>query len=165
MIKVTYENTMPYEYNLFRRGAHYCLPSGSYRNHGEMCEHIAKFWRGIFTDVNPSTTYDTGSDIETERASVKSSNSSLANFILEGEYTTNDFIKTYFANVHSTKFIWVEWDENTEMVTEYQMNKREFGAFVQKFGRPAYSSDTHALKVRFLPSSKKMVRWLEERVA
>lgn len=164
MTKVTYKNTMPYQYDAFHSGSHYLLPCGKYRNHGEMCEHIAKYQRGLFTDVNPSTTYDTGSDIEQELASVKSGESSLANFRLEGNYSVNDFIKTFFANVHSQKFIWVEWDEVTEMVTEYQMNKREFGALVQRFGYPAIASGTHTIKVRFRRSSKKMIAWFEERV-
>lgn len=164
MKKITYVNELPYRFTN-HAGSHYQLENGKYRNHGEMCEHIAKFYRGLFTDTNPSTTYDKGSDIEEERASVKSSESSLANFCLQGDYTANDFIKTFFANVHSTTFIWVEWDEETEMVTEYQMNKREFGAFVQKFGRPAHASGTHAVKVRLLHSSYKMIAWFEERVA
>lgn len=165
MIKVTYENMMPYKFDANHPGSHYRLPSGKYRNHGEMCEHIAKYQRGLFTEINPATTYDTGSDIEEERASVKSGESSLANFRLEGKYTPNDFIKTFFANVHSTKFIWVEWNEETEMVTEYQMNKKEFGAFVQRFGYPAVASGTHAVKIRFHRSSRKMIAWFEERVA
>lgn len=165
MKKITYVNQMPYHFDASHPGSHYQLESGKYRNHGEMCEHIAKFYRGLFTETNPSTSYNTGSDIEEERASVKSSESSLANFRLEGSYTVNDFIKTFFANVHSTKFIWIEWNEETEIVTEYQMDKREFGAFVQKFGYRAVASDTHTIKVRFHRSSRKMLTWFEERVA
>lgn len=164
MKKITYINELPYRFTN-HAGSHYQLENGKYRNHGEMCEHIAKFYRGLFTDHNPATSYDKGSDIEEERASVKSGESSLANFVLSGSYTANDFIKTFFANVHSTTFIWVEWNEETEEVTEYQMNKREFGAFVQKFSYRAVASGTHAVKVRFHRSSRKMIAWFEERVA
>ena len=78
MKKVTYINEMPYIYDANHTRSHY-LPNGSekYKNRGETIESIVKYHRGLYTESNPNTSWNTGSDIETESASVKSSEGGL----------------------------------------------------------------------------------------
>ena len=102
-----------------------------------------------------------GSDIEGEYASVKSSEGGLGRGIGGYDNSASDKIKTYFKHTHSKVFIWVELNEETKEVTEYQMNKREFGAFIQQFTRVHRASNKKEITVRFRPTSKKMIAWLE----
>lgn len=164
MTKNTYITNLPYKYTNHPRSHYRIAGSKEYKNHGELMECIAKAHRGLFiSDKNPTTRFDTGSDIEEENASVKSSEASLA--CLYGE-TFTDVVKPYFAKVHSTVFIYVDLNEETDEVVEYVMNKSEFGAFLQKFGYLHYESDNHdKKKIRIRATSKKMIAWFEERVA
>lgn len=164
MIKVTYKNTMPYEVDYTRRSSKY-RPFGqeSYKNKGETIESIVKFHRGIYSEVNPNTSYDKGSDIEEEMASVKSSEGSLGRSIGGRNNTGAQKIVCYFKTVHSKVFIWVEWNEETETVTEYQMNKREFGEFVRLFTRICNNSEHTEKAVRFRKTNRKMIEWLESK--
>lgn len=164
MKKVTYTNTMPYEFNADRRSSKYRLNGAdTYKNRGETLESIAKWHRGLFTENNPCTSYCNGSDIEEENASVKSSEGSLGHSIGGHDNSASDKIRTYFQTVHSSLFIWIEWDEDTQLVTEYQMNKREFGAFVQQWTRICNNSEHTELAIRFRHTSKGMIRWLDDR--
>ena len=159
MNKYTYINTMPYEYDPNHSGAHYRINgSNKYKNFGEYTESIAKWHRGLYTEVNPNTSYDTGSDIEELNASVKSSGASLAR--IYGTY--EDITKTYFANVHSSLWIYVTVVD--EEVTEYHMNKNEFKAFLDEWHEMAKESGSHLQKVRIKKTSNKMIKWLDERV-
>ena len=116
MTKVTYITDLPYEYTDHPRSHYLIAGSTEYKNHGELLECIAKAHRGLFTsDKNPSTSFDTGSDIEEENASVKSSEASLA--CLYGE-TFTDIVKPYFARVHSSTFIFIDLDEETDEVVK-----------------------------------------------
>lgn len=159
---VTYINTMPYIYDENHARSHY-LPNGSnaYKNRGEIIESIAKYHRGIYTDVNPATSWKDGSDIEEEFASIKSAEGGLGRGIGGYENNASNKIKTYFKETHSKVFIWIEWNEVTQEVTEYQMNKSEFGAFVQKFTRIHSMSNHREVCVRFKKSSQKMINFLE----
>jgi hypothetical protein len=159
MIKLEYINTMPYEYHPDRRGAKYKI-GGKFKNSGELCESIAKHHRGLDYLVNPSTSYDEGSDIESEGASVKSSGATLA--CLYGE-TLDEIIETYFAKTASTKWIYVVRVD--EIITEYHMNAKEFGEFIKAFCRLDRESGKIEKKVRFRDTSAKTIAWLEERVA
>lgn len=157
------ELTWVYDSNHAR--SHYLINgSTAYKNRGELCESICKHHRGIYTEVNPATSWADGSDIESEFASVKSSEGGLGRGIGGYDNTANDKIKTFFKETPSKVFIWVELNEATKEVTEYQMNKKEFGAFIQRFTRVHRASNKKELTVRFRPTSKKMILWLESMV-
>lgn len=154
---LNYINTLPYIYDANHRGSHYLINGASaYKNHGELMERIAKHHRGIFTEVNPNTSWDTGSDIESECASIKSSQASLG----RGSGTLENF----FNKVASTKFIWVELNEETQVVTEYHMNKQEFYEFAREFTGIHPMSNHKEYCICFLKTSKRMLKWFEERV-
>lgn len=159
MTALTYVNTMPYTYDPDHRGAHYIIGE-KFKNHGEFCESVAKFHRGLEYLVNPTTPYDVGSDIEEISASVKSSSATLADVFGN---SFESIVNTYFANVHSKLFIYMV--DIGEQITEYHMNAKEFREFVENWAVLAVDSGTHLTKVRFKKTSGKMIKWLEERVA
>lgn len=165
MKKVTYINTLNYTYDPKHPISHYRIEgSDTYKNGGELRECIAKKHRGLYTsDKNPTTSFRNGSDIESQKASIKSSGSSLGRN-LQGN-TAHELIAYFFANVASILFIYVILNEETQEVTEYHMNKSEFGAFVNQFAFLHYESGNHKLKINFKNTSKKMIAWLEERCA
>ena len=159
MKAISYRNTLSYIYDENHPVAHYQI-CGKYRNRGEICESIAKHQRGLFTLNNPATSYDQGSDIEEYRASIKSPSAQLAHNLYG---TPTQQIKTYFKNVHSINFVYVDWDEETQNVTEYWMNKSEFGAFVRLFTTPRMDTRAHRLGIRFKQTTTKMRQWLNTR--
>jgi len=156
MKKITYISTLEFTYTP-HSGAHY-LVNGHNQNHGQISESIVKHRLGLYTETNPSTSYDNGSDIEEYNASVKSENASLAKD-LHG--TTNEQIKTFFKNVHSSVFVFVDFDDKTAETSEWWMDKREFGKFVRLFTRLDYDSKTHEPKIRFKSASRNMISWLD----
>ena len=157
MKKFTYTNNMPYTYDPTHARAHYNI-NGKYANRGEFCESVAKFHRGLEYVSNPATSYDEGSDIESLNASVKSSGASLA--CVYGDF--DSILRTYFANVHSTLWIYITIiDEN---VIEYHMNKEEFKNFVIEFGTLAKESGSDLTKIRFKKESQKMLKWFEDQI-
>lgn len=157
---ITYTNTMPFVHTNHARSPYLINGSKAYKNRGELCESIVKWHRGIYTEVNPNTSWCNGSDIESEHASVKSSEGGLGRGIGGYNNTASDKIKEYFKHTASKVFIWVEFDEQTQVVTEYQMNKSEFGKFVHTFTRCHMNSEHTEITVRFRQSSKKMIDWL-----
>lgn len=160
MTKEVYKNELKYSYDSSHNGSHYLIEGcDSYCNHGELCESIAKAHRGLFTPNNPNTAFDKGSDIEQEHTSVKSTEAQFARD-LHG-VTYGQQVKDFFLRVASKKFLWVEFDEETQMVTEYLMSKREFGAFVYRFCRVVRSKSNGTEQPRFRATSKKMIDWLE----
>lgn len=158
MKKFAYINNMPYEYDPMHKGAHYKIGE-KYKNTGEWLESVAKFHRGLDYLVNPTTSYDTGSDIESLNASVKSAGASLAR-IYGNSY--EQIADTYFANVHST--LWIYMVAIDDEIIEYHMNAKEFREFLDNFHEMAIESGSHLTKVR-LRKNQKMIKWLEERVA
>ena len=159
-----YISELNWVYDPHHSGSHYLIEgSTAYKNRGELCESITKHHRGIYTEVNPHTSWEEGSDIESEFASVKSSEGGLGRGIGGYDNNASDKIKTYFRDTPSKVFIWVELNEQTKEVTEYQMTKSEFGAFIQQFTRVHRSSSKKEITVRFLKSSMKMKKWLEAR--
>lgn len=154
---ITYTNAMPYTYDPNHRGAHYMI-GDAYKNNGEWFESVAKFHRGLDYMVNPNTSYDTGSDIEELSASVKSSGASLAS-VYGNSFT--QILDTYFANVHSTLFIYMVAVDDE--ITEYHMNAKEFREFTTEWAGLARESGSHLLKIRFKKTSNKMLKWLDER--
>lgn len=156
MKKITYVSTLDFTYTS-HSGAHYLVNSEVYQNHGQVAESIVKQRLGLYTRSNPSTAYDEGSDIEEYRASVKSENATLVNK-LRG--SVNEQIKTYFKNVHSSVFVFVDFDDETAETTEYWMNKKEFGRFVSLFTHISNDSRNAEPRIRFNSASRKMISWL-----
>ena len=157
-----YTTELNWVYDPNHSNSHYIIENcAAYRNRGELCESICKHHRGIYTEINPHTSWCDGSDIESEFASVKSSEGGLGRGIGGYDNSASDKIKTYFKNTHSKTFIWVELNEKTKEVVEYQMNRSEFGKFVQKFTRVHRASNKKEVTVRFRATSKKMIAFLE----
>ena len=166
MTKNIYANTLPYEMTN-KSGAKYRLPDKEKgANHGELCESVAKWHLGLYTPNNPNTSYDKGSDIEELKASVKSSHASLGRTFGDAK-NTSEAIRYYFKHVHSTLFIWVEFDEVNQIVTEYHMNKKEFGKFIRQFMycHMSETSKDHKMEIRFPSTSKKLIAWFESQCA
>lgn len=155
MFKYTYTNNMPYAYDPSRKGSKYLI-GGKYKNHGEFLESVAKFHRGLDYLVNPTTSWDTGSDIESLHASVKSGKSSLARVYGNSFEVIKE---TYFANVAST--LWIFMVDIGDEITEYHMNAEEFSKFLDVFGRTGIESGSHLMKIRIQGVSSKMISWLE----
>lgn len=161
-----YITTLEWIYDETHKGSHYLINgSKAYKNRGELCESIAKHYRGIYTEVNPHTSWDNGSDIEGEFASVKSSAASLGRGIGGYSATAQEKIACFLNGTHSKLFIWVELNEETKEVVEYRMNKTEFALFIDNFTRIHNSSDHKEVCVRFKTSSKKMIDFLENMAA
>lgn len=159
MKKVTYINTLNYELTNHSGSRYYIPQIDKNRNHGELCESIAKNYRGLFTAINPCTAYWNGSDIEEEKASVKSSHANLSRNY-GGAKTSTEAIKYYFAHVASQNFIYLEFNEETQLVTEYQMSKSEFGRFIAFFTYITNHSNGD-IEIRLKRTSKKMIAWFE----
>lgn len=161
MKKYEYTNTMDYIFDATRSGSKYSMDNGNtWKNHGEWCESVAKFHRGLDYLVNPATSYDEGSDIEELNASVKSSNASLASVYGNSK---EQIINKYFENVHST--LWIFVTNVGEEIIEYHMNAEEFRTFLENWATTAVESKTHFTKVRLKKVSGIMIKWLEEQVA
>lgn len=159
MEKNVYQITMPYAFDDTRRGSKYLI-GGAYKNHGEFVESAMKHHRGLEYLVNPSTTFDKGSDIESEKMSVKSDQSSLAR--LYGQ-TKDEVLTKFFALTVSEKFAWGY--EKDGIMTEYIMTKAEFFEFCQEFGKLGVESSAKGrakgYKVRFNKTSMNMIMWFE----
>ena len=155
---IRYTTELTWTYDPAHARSHYLIEgSTAYKNRGELCESICKHHRGIYTEINPNTDWQTGSDIESEFASVKSSESGLGRNIGGYDNTAEEKIAYYLAHTHSKVFIWVELNEQTREVSEYQMNKNEFAQFIHLFSRVHNMSNHKEVCVRFKKSSKKMV--------
>lgn len=160
MFRFEYKNEMPYIFDNERKGAKYSMDNGAtWKNGGEFIESAIKFHLGLDYLVNPATTYDEGSDIESLNASVKSSKASLA--CIYGD-SFNAIVNEYFENVHST--LWIYGIAVDESIIEYHMNKAEFKEFVEAFGKLEGDSKAKKNKVRFKATSATMVQWFESRV-
>lgn len=159
MKKQTYQNPIVYRYEPTKQGAKYSIDGIRYCNLGNLLESIAKAHRGLEYLVNPTTKWNEGSDIESERASVKSGKASLACIYGEDMATILD---TFFNGVASERFIYMVMID--DQVSEYEMDKAEFRAFVAKFGRLVRESGSTKTKIQLLQTSHKTIAYLEERV-
>ena len=155
MKRICYTNRMEYIVTE-HKGAKY-LVGESHKNRGELKELITQFNNG-FTCHKGNTSFDKGHDIDELKASVKSSGASLA--CIYGN-SKEDIINEYFKRVASTMWIWVEFNETTQLVTEYRMNKKEFAEFLNLFSILTKESGSDKQKVRFKATTKKMIEWLE----
>ena len=139
--------------------------TNEHTNKGINKEHALCAFFGIERTTHDSTPYNEGSDIELTHMniSVKSSRASL----MSGNYckTCHTFAgiwQKYIVNTHSDTFAYV-----TNDYVVYFMDKKEFSKFMHTFARLTRESQKNGghLKIQIYEESKKMVRWLEERVA
>lgn len=155
MTKIEYKNRMAYTVT-DRKGAKY-LVGENHKNNGELLE-LMEIYNYGFEIPKRNLAFDMGSDIQELNASIKSSGASLA--CVYGE-TKEAIMKEYFQRVASTMWIWLEFNQDTQMITEYRMDKAEFEKFLSTFSVLVYESKTHKTKLRFRKTSKKMIEWLE----
>lgn len=166
MIKNTYTNTMSYENTGIARMQFHIEGAKANCNRGMLCESMVKFHRGLEYLSNPSVSGMEGFDIPEEMIEVKSSEAGLGRNIGEANFTASQQIKFYFQHAPKGKrWMWVEFDEETQTVTEYIMNKSEFGAFlhVALRGKQHLQSNKKSINVRFKKTNKEILTWLENR--
>ena len=160
MLVNTYKNTLEYVYDKDHKQSHYIIDGcDAYRNRGELVESICKHHRGLFTTINPTTNWASGSDIEEESISIKSDKGGLGRGIV-GD-TKEEMISAYLELVHSENFIWADFNEKTNIMIEYQMNRVEFEEFLLAFTFLSKYSDGRK-KIELPRTTKKMRKWFEE---
>ena len=168
MIKNIYTNTMKYTYTGIARMQYRIEGAKANCNHGMLCESIVKFHRGLEHLSNPSTSGMKGYDISEEMIEVKSSAAGLGRDIGEKDFTASQQISFYFKHSPKNKrWMWVEFNEKTQIVTEYIMDKREFGAFLHVALRKKQhkQSNKKSINVRFKETNKEIITWLENRAS
>ena len=157
MKKKVYTLKHEYIYNPAHTGAPYSINDGeSFMNSGDFAEVMLKDCLNLPTTKDACGRYDMTDDIPTLKASVKSSRATLVNKILGNDFESVK--NTYFANVHSKKWIWVSI--KNEKLTAYYMNAKEFESFLDTWAR----FDENRKVIRFKAESLKMLNWLEERI-
>ena len=119
---------------------------------------------GIHRTEHDRQRYDEASDIEINgmNISVKSPGASLmSGSLCKGCKTFEGIWRRYRRNVHSDTFVFISHEFNA-----YFMDIDEFSKFVHKFATLDRESKKNGggLKIK-LKDTKKMVMWLEERVA
>lgn len=168
MQRIQYYNKMKYIKDMKHPRSHYKIEGANgFCNMGNLCESIAKYHRGLPYLVNPNTAGLEGFDIPELKAEVKSGACGLGRDIGDLDFTQSQQIKYYFQHSPSDKiWIWVYFEEKTQLVTEYHMSKSEFGRFIHIALRSKQhlQSNKKSLNVRFKTTSKKMLRWLDEQV-
>lgn len=169
MIKIEYLNEMPYTYHPENPRNHYFIEGAQgFCNKGNFCESAAKFHRGLPYLVNPNTAALEGYDIPEEKAEVKSGAAGLGRDLGDPSFSASQQIKFYFQHCPiGKKWIWMVYNDKTRMITEYHMNKREFGAFlhIALRSKQHLQSNGKSINVRFKDTSKKMIAWLDARCA
>lgn len=155
MVKREFAINVSYFFDANRKGAKYSFDGKHYMNAGEWKECLAKAARGYANRKDANTPYNVGSDIPELNASVKSGKASLTSMKLAN--TFEESVEVYFANVHSTLFIWVEVIDET--VVCYEMDANTFKQFIYK-----WSSLNERGVIRFKASSAKMIAYLESLV-
>lgn len=160
MIVNSYKNTLEYVYDKNHKQSHYIIDGcDAYRNRGELVESICKHHRGLFTAINPTINWISGSDIEEESISVKSDRAGLGRGIVGN--TKEEMIFSYMELVHSESFIWADFNEKTDIMVEYQMNRVEFEKFLLAFTTLSVYSDGRK-KVAMPRTTKRMRKWFEK---
>ena len=141
-------------YNAKGKGTKYGY-AGEWYNGGDFAELIRKAQLGLTPTIDRELKFNEGSDIAEYSESVKSSRASLTDVVLGSDFET--IIKRFFKEVASKRFAWVTWD--SDVVTTYIMSPTEFEEFARNFANYEPSGQ----RIRFRPTTRKMVRWLEER--
>lgn len=164
MKKVEYINEMPYELSGKKGAPYHIIGAKGNCNRGNLKESIIKYHLGLDYLNNPATSGMAGYDIPELQAEVKSSAAGLGRDIGERWFSQSQQISFYFKHAPKGKtWIWVEFDEKTQKVTEYHMNKREFGGFIRISlrGKQHKQSNGKSINVRFKYTTKEMLEWLE----
>lgn len=157
MKKITATINIEYTFSpIEHRGAPYSVDGIHWMNGGELSEIVDKSIRGLEARKDANTSYDKGSDIEETATSVKSGNATLVNKVLGENF--EEIQKVYFETCHSTNWDWVVILDDTAII--YNMNRVEFKEFMNTFGR--FCADRKV--IRFLKTSTKMLKWLDERL-
>lgn len=158
----TYINTMPYELTGIARAQYHIIGATGNCNRGNLCESIVKYHRGLEYIKNPNISGMVGYDIPEEQIEVKSGASGLGRDIGDSSFSVSEQIRYYFKNApQGKKWMWVFFDEKTQRVDEFIMNKKEFGLFVSKWLRKKQhlQSNKKSINVRFKQSSTIMKLW------
>lgn len=166
MYRQEYINEMPYTYHPEIPRTHYHIEGAAgFCNKGNFCESAAKYHRGLAYLKNPNTSGMKGFDIPEEMAEVKSAAAGLGRDIGERDYTVSQQIRCYFASTpKGKKWIWIIYNDKTKLITEYHLNKREFGAFlhIALRSKQHLQSNKKSINVRFKDqNTKEMIKWLE----
>ena len=166
MKKIQYINQMPYTFLPNHPRNHYHI-EGTPKpvNKGNFCESAAKFYRGLSYLTNPATPALDGYDIPEEKAEVKTAAGGLGRALGDPDFSVSQQIKYYFSHKSAdSKWIWMTYDDETHLVTEYHMNKREFGKFlhISLRHKQHLQSNKKSINVRFKDKdTKEMINWLE----
>ena len=142
-----------------------CNPVTTFKNKGDNRECAFGNYIGMTKAYHDDLNCFNASDFVKGdmRYSVKGDGFTLMSGYLAPGADSFDAIWTIFrTKVHSNCFVYVDADFNA-----YMMNIDEFESFVYMFGYMAKESDKNGggWKIRCKHESKKMVRWLSERVA
>lgn len=157
MIKKTYTNTLPFQFDPTRKNAKYTIDGEKWMNHGEFCEVLAKHCLGYEAKKDANTRFDKGADIPELNASVKSYNGGLTDMKLSDD--PEIWLNRFWAMSDETQIvIWVF--EHGEEVDLWFMNHEEFKEFV----KIAAKWDNHDKKYRFKTCANKTNAWLEAHV-
>lgn len=148
---------LQYIYDASRKGAKYSFDGIHWMNNGEFIECAVKWALGYAASKDANARYDVASDIPELNASVKSSKASLTNMRLADSF--DESVKTYFANVHSTTFIYGAITDETLNV--YEMDAVTFKSFIYNWASPSLNDRG---VIRFKSTSGKMIQWLENQV-
>ena len=159
---------MKFAINMAHRGSHFKIEGATgYCNMGELCESIIKHHLGLPYLHNPNTPGLEGYDIPELKAEVKSGESGLGRAIGDPSFNQSQQLSYYFKHSPWDKtWIWAYFNLKTMTMTEYHMNKSEFGSFIHIALRSKQhlQSNKKSVNVRFKKTSKKMLAWLDARV-
>lgn len=158
MKKVSYYTTMPYSFDPSKRTTKFYY-NDRWHNCGEWLEAVLKYQRG-YTDFyrKDSTPYYKGSDLQAEKASVKSSRATLAK-IFGDDF--DEIVTEYFSRVKSEQWYFVTYSQR--YITEWHMDKQEFTEFIYRFGRLEYSQRYKKNLLRISTVTFEMEKWLRNR--
>lgn len=168
MIKNEYLNEMPFELTGKPRAQYHIIGAEGFCNHGNLLESMVKYRRGLEYLKNPNVSGSKSYDIPSECIEVKSSECGLGRDIGERDFSVSQQISWYFKNRQKgDRWMYVVYNEKTNMVTEYIMNKSEFGGFLHVALRKKQhlQSNKKSINVRFKKTNREQIAWLENRVA
>ena len=133
----------------------------TYKNFGNHAEQALAYTLTGEMRKHDKVPFNVGSDIPEYHMSVKSSGFSLASANINFGETKAEKIADYFARVASTHVAYVAQD-----MMAYVMDMVEFAEFLDNFTYLDRESEQNGggLKVKCYKESKRMLKWLNERV-
>ena len=134
----------------------------TYKNFGNHAEQALAFTLTGEIRKHDHVAYDKGSDIPEYNMSVKSSGFSLMSARLCESEDFEEIITQYMAHTASTCVAYV-----AQNMVAYVMNMEQFNEFLHRFCYLNRESTQNGggYKVKMLKESKKVLAWLDERVA